>query len=136
VLLFPNLTRTFSESYQAFGYVNDVPGFSMADKLANRWIGATAMWLAQGKIKKKYNIDDEREALATCINQWVSALGQKDFMGGAAPDLADLAVFGVLRAAQGFETSHQLLLQSEVGPWYKRMAAVVGERSHCRTARE
>eukprot|EP00287_Rhodomonas_sp_CCMP768_P023205 CAMPEP_0202826524 /NCGR_PEP_ID=MMETSP1389-20130828/13670_1 /ASSEMBLY_ACC=CAM_ASM_000865 /TAXON_ID=302021 /ORGANISM="Rhodomonas sp., Strain CCMP768" /LENGTH=100 /DNA_ID=CAMNT_0049499829 /DNA_START=33 /DNA_END=331 /DNA_ORIENTATION=- len=100
----------------------------MADKLANRWIGATAMWLAQGKIKKKYNIDDEREALATCINQWVSALGQKDFMGGAAPDLADLAVFGVLRAAQGFETSHQLLLQSEVGPWYKRMAAVVGER--------
>lgn len=136
VLLFPNLTRTFEESYQAFGYVNDVPGFNMMDKVANQWIGATAMWLAQGKIKKKYNISDEREALATCIHKWVAALEQKDFMGGSAPNLADLAVFGVLRAAEGFETSHHLLLQSEVGPWYTRMAAAVGERSISRVARE
>lgn len=48
VLLFPNLTRTFEESYEAFGYVHDVPGFSYLDKLGNQWVGATAMWLAQG----------------------------------------------------------------------------------------
>jgi hypothetical protein len=28
------------------------------------------MWLAQGKLKKKYNIDDERAALFTAIEAW------------------------------------------------------------------
>ena len=28
ILLFPNITRSFEESYQAFGYVEDVPHFT------------------------------------------------------------------------------------------------------------
>ena len=53
VLLFPNITRTFGESYEAFGYVMDVPHFSIAEKWSNQLVGAFAMWMAQGKIKKK-----------------------------------------------------------------------------------
>ena len=86
-----------TESYEAFGYVNDVPGFSFADKLANQWLGATAMWLAQGKIKKKYGIEDERKALHACVAKWTDAVGPNDFLGGAGPNLADLCVFGVGR---------------------------------------
>merc|ERR1712187_926640 len=60
VLLFPNITRSFSESFQAFGYISEVPTFSAASKASNRAVGALAMWLANGKLKKKYEITDER----------------------------------------------------------------------------
>ena len=63
VLLFPNITRNFSESFQAFTYVKNVPEFSFVEQLSNQWIGSFFMWMAQGKIKKKYDIDDERSAL-------------------------------------------------------------------------
>jgi microsomal prostaglandin-E synthase 2 len=48
-------------------------------QVANQWLGATAMWLAQGKIKKKYNITDERKALHECVERWTSAVGKKVF---------------------------------------------------------
>jgi hypothetical protein len=48
----------------------------------------------------QYNITDERKALNDCIADWVSGLGGKEFMGGADPNLADLAVFGTLRAVE------------------------------------
>ena len=60
VLLFPNITRSFSEAYEAFGYVMEVPHFSTVDKWSNQLVGAFAMWMAQGKIKKKYAIDATR----------------------------------------------------------------------------
>lgn len=34
----------------------DAPNFSLADKYSNLLAGSLAMWAAQGKIKKKYNI--------------------------------------------------------------------------------
>ena len=135
VLLFPNLTRTFEESYEAFGYVNEVPGFSLMDKLANQWMGATAMWLAQGKIKKKYNITDERKALHDCIARWTNAVGNKDFMGGSSPNLADLCVFGTLRSLEGMATHREVLSQTDIRPWYERMSRAVGERNCCRSSR-
>ncbi|CAN0121869.1 unnamed protein product, partial [Heterosigma akashiwo] len=63
VLLFPNITRSFAEARQAFAYIQDVPTFSTPQKIANVVLGSTAMWLAQGKLKKKYGIEDERQAL-------------------------------------------------------------------------
>lgn len=53
VLLFPNITRSYSEAYEAFGYVMDVPHFSTVEKWSNQLIGSFFMWMAQGKIKKK-----------------------------------------------------------------------------------
>ena len=41
--------------------------------MANQLIGSLAMWLAQGKIKKKYGIDDERAELCTAIAHWLQA---------------------------------------------------------------
>merc|ERR1711871_1288476 len=72
VLLFPNITRNFSESWQAFGYINDVPHFGTKAKVVNRVLGPVAMWAAQGKIKKKYNIDDEREELYAALKLWTN----------------------------------------------------------------
>uniref|UniRef100_A0A7S0HU74 GST N-terminal domain-containing protein n=1 Tax=Hanusia phi TaxID=3032 RepID=A0A7S0HU74_9CRYP len=135
VLLFPNLTRTFSESFQAFSYVQQVPTFSLLDKLSNHVAGATAMWLAQGKLKSKYKISDERQALALALAKWADALDRKPFLGGSSPNLADLCVFGVLRAVDGSATQ-TVIEESPVSDWYGRMRESVGERGVARVARE
>eukprot|EP00968_Pinguiococcus_pyrenoidosus_P024014 scaffold4195_cov250-Pinguiococcus_pyrenoidosus.AAC.6 len=153
VLLFPNMTRSFNESYQAFSYVNAVPTFSYflmmttnsgafvgsgelilsppsgsehaVDKVSNLALGSTAMWLAQGKLKKKYNIDNEREALFSAVRKFEAAIEGSTFLGGASPHMGDIAVFGVLRAIKDTQAFRDVLEQTKVGPWYERMADVL-----------
>ena len=126
VLLFPNITRNFQESYQAFSYVQDVPHFSLVDKWSNQLIGATAMWAAQGKIKKKYNITDERAALFAAIKDWVSEVGDKAFLGGKVPNMGDLAVYACIRAIEGLDAHKELMAETEIGEWYVRVENAIG----------
>ena len=121
ILLFPNITRNFSESYQAFSYVQDVETFSAIDKISNQIIGATAMWAAQGKIKKKYGIDDEREALQIAIDEFLHELGDKKFICGDKISFGDICVYGCLRAIRGLDTYNDIVNSSGIGTWYERV---------------
>ncbi len=49
--------------------------------------------------------EDVRESLYDECNHWMRSLKKKGtpFMGGSSPNLADLAVFGVLSAISGCE---------------------------------
>ena len=133
VLLFPNITRNMLESWEAFGYINGVPHFNPLQKILLRVTGAVAMRLANGKIKKKYAIDDEREALVAATNEWVrSGLMGRNFHGGnRSPDIADVAMFGCLKSIEGFVTFGWLvgIADRELLIWYNRMANVIGESS-------
>ena len=100
VVLFPNITRNFAESWQAFAYLNAAPGFSPAEKIVNQTLGSIAMTLANGRLKKKYGISDERHALYECITEWSSSLNGV-FHGGSNPDEVDALVFSVLRSIEG-----------------------------------
>ena len=132
VLLFPNITRSFGEAYQAFGYVQTVPHFSMLDKAANQLVGSFFMWMAQGKIKKKYNIEDERAAVVEGINHWVSAgVGKTPFAGGERPNFADVCVFGCLKAIDRTDAYAEIMAETQVAPWYERMRAAVEPGNSC-----
>jgi microsomal prostaglandin-E synthase 2 len=48
VLLFPNITRSYAEAFEAFKYVQAVPHFSFVDKISNQLVGSLAMWLVSG----------------------------------------------------------------------------------------
>ena len=121
VLLFPNITRNFGEAYEAFGYVHEVPHFSIVDKWSNQFVGAFAMWMAQGKIKKKYGIEDERAAVYAALARWVDeAVGSKPFAGGASPDFADVCVFGCLNAIDRTTAFGEIMAETAVKPWYVR----------------
>lgn len=53
-LLYPNICRTWSDSFGAFGYVNNVPTFSALNRLSIRGLGSLAMYLAASKIKCEF----------------------------------------------------------------------------------
>jgi len=132
VLLFPNITRNFGEAYEAFGYVMDVPHFSLTAKWSNQIVGSFFMWMAQGKIKKKYAIDDERAAVFGGISKWVSeGVGAGPFAGGAKPNFADVCVFGCLKAIDRTGAWREIMEQTDVAPWYGRMQGVVEPGNAC-----
>ena len=46
--------------------------------------------------------------------------------GGSKPNLADLAVFGVLRPIRHLDTGRDMLAFTKIGEWYARMEDAVG----------
>lgn len=52
-ILYPNICRSLSESYSAFGYVKDVDNFSSMQKVLIQGVGAFAMYMAASKVKSK-----------------------------------------------------------------------------------
>lgn len=49
------------------------------------------------------------------------------WIGGANPNLADLAVFGVLRPIRHLQSGKDMVEHTRVGEWYTRMEKAVGK---------
>lgn len=47
--------------------------------------------------------------------------------GGSKPNMADLAVFGVLRPIRHLQSGKDMVEHTRIGDWYARMEKVVGE---------
>mmetsp|Transcript_33087 Transcript_33087/g.98425 ORF Transcript_33087/g.98425 Transcript_33087/m.98425 type:complete len:137 (+) Transcript_33087:601-1011(+) len=73
-LLYPNICRSLSDSYQAFGYVRDVDSFSPLQKVAIRGLGSLAMYFAASKVKCKCDPSQPRNILSTKIILFLSLL--------------------------------------------------------------
>ncbi|KAJ6418608.1 hypothetical protein OIU84_001886 [Salix udensis] len=57
---------------------------------------------------------------------WVDALNGREFLGGSKPNLADIAVFGVLRPIRYLRSGRDMVEQTRIGDWYTRMENAVG----------
>ncbi|WIA12733.1 hypothetical protein OEZ85_006371 [Tetradesmus obliquus] len=123
-----NIYRTWDESWNTFSYMTQQSHWNWAVQQSVRLAGAVLMWKVGQGMPKKYNIEgDLREALYADANSFVAAVGNRQFLGGQQPNLADLAVFGVLQAIRGTDTYNDVVMHSEIGPWLSRMVQVVGE---------
>ncbi|XP_022357635.1 prostaglandin E synthase 2 isoform X3 [Enhydra lutris kenyoni] len=82
-----------------------------------------------GKEARTHHLqDDVREDLYEAANKWVAAVGKdRPFMGGQKPNLADLAVYGVLRVMEGLEAFDDLMCHTRIKPWYLRMEKAIAE---------
>ncbi|KAK6115172.1 hypothetical protein DH2020_007441 [Rehmannia glutinosa] len=125
-LLSPNIYRSTSEALESFDYITSHGNFSFTERIAAKYAGAAAMYFVSKKLKKKYDITDERAALYEAAETWVDALNGRDFLGGAKPNLADLAVFGVLRPIRYLKSGRDMVEHTRIGDWYSRMENSVG----------
>lgn len=61
--------------------------------------------MVSGRLKKKYDIMGEpRQELYDSAAQWVAAVGERSFLGGSNPNLADLSTFGAIRSITETDT--------------------------------
>ncbi|KAA8492650.1 Prostaglandin E synthase 2 [Porphyridium purpureum] len=126
-ILPPNIYRTVRESIQTFEYLVPISNFTWWQKESAKYFGSFVMYAVSKKLKKKHNIGDERETLYAEVNAFVDALEGRDFLGGDKPNLADLAIFGVLRSVESMDTFNDMMAHSNIKPWYERMQQQVGD---------
>lgn len=129
-----NIYRNWDESWRTFGYLTSETKWGWGTREVARVSGALLMWQIGQRMPTKYGITgDLRQALYDACNEFVDAVGPgRAFMGGSAPNLADLAVFGVMQAVHRMGAFDDMLQHSRIAPWYTRMAAAVGESSAIR----
>lgn len=58
---------------------------------------------------------------------WLKALKKKGtrFMGGDAPNLSDLSVYGVLTAVEGCDAFQDVKRNTKISQWFENMSEVV-----------
>ncbi|XP_039138522.1 prostaglandin E synthase 2 [Dioscorea cayenensis subsp. rotundata] len=126
-ILSPNIYRTPSEALEAFDYIASHGNFSFAQRLTAKYAGAAVMYWVSKRLKDKHKITDERAALYEAAETWTKALNGRDFLGGSKPNLADLAVFGVLRPIRYLTAGKDMVEKTRIGDWYQRMENAVGD---------
>ncbi|XP_032371483.1 prostaglandin E synthase 2 [Etheostoma spectabile] len=122
-LISPNVYRTTGEALASFDYIVREGKFGTFEGFFAKYVGAAAMFVIAKRLKSRHNLqDDVRQDLYKAVNDWVTAIGKKrKFMGGDQPNLADLAVFGVLRVMDGLQAFDDMMANTRVKHWYRRM---------------
>ncbi|KAM7415585.1 hypothetical protein PAMA_017890 [Pampus argenteus] len=121
-LISPNVYRTTGEALASFDYIVREGKFGSFEGFFAKYVGAAAMFIISKRLKSRYNLqDDVRQDLYKAVDEWVAAIGKKKFMGGGDPNLADLAVFGVLRVMEGLQAFNDMMENTKVKHWYRRM---------------
>ena len=101
---------------------DNVETWNLPLRVATKTLGSFAMSFANGKIKKKYGIVDERQELKTCLLVWTDALKGKNFLHGDSITMPDILVFGVLRAIEGLQTFTFIMEENKaLSDWYDRV---------------
>ncbi|KAL7828567.1 hypothetical protein SRHO_G00322010 [Serrasalmus rhombeus] len=130
-LISPNVYRTPGEALASFDYIVREGKFGRFEGFFAKYVGAAAMWIISKRLKNRHNLqEDVRQDLYKAVNDWMAAVGKKKlFMGGESPNLADLAVFGVLRVMEGLQAFNDMMENTKVKNWYRRMEKVVHNQS-------
>lgn len=128
-LISPNVYRTPAEALASFDYIVREGKFGTVEGAMAKYVGAAAMYLISKRLKSRHHLqDDVREDLYEAANKWVAAVGKdRPFMGGQEPNLADLAVYGVLRVMEGLEAFDDLMQHTRIQPWYLRVEKAIAE---------
>ncbi|XP_029467456.1 prostaglandin E synthase 2 isoform X2 [Rhinatrema bivittatum] len=128
-LISPNVYRTPGEALASFDYIVREGKFGALEGFFAKYVGAAAMFFVGKMLKRRHNLQhDVREDLYKAANDWVAAIGkQRQFLGGEQPNLADLAIYGVLRVMEGLEAFDDLMSHSKIQPWYLKMEKVIQE---------
>ncbi|RVE68709.1 hypothetical protein OJAV_G00094350 [Oryzias javanicus] len=122
-LISPNVYRTTGEALASFDYIVREGNFGIVEGFFAKYVGAAAMYIISKRLKTRHNLqEDVRQDLYKAVNEWVAAIGRdRKFMGGNQPNLADLAVFGVLRVMEGLQAFQDMMDNTKVKNWYRRM---------------
>lgn len=132
--LSPNIYRTASEARQAFEYFTKQSNFSFFEKYSTYLAGPVVMYFIGKHVKNKYNLQsDVRAAMYEEAEKWMRAVGRRKFMGGSAPNLADLAVYGVLSGLEGLDAFQDLMTHTTMKPWYDRVKETVKTHTGAQT---
>lgn len=89
------------------------------------------MYFIGKRLKRKYGLkNDVRQSFYDECNYWMKAVKAKGkkFMGGDRPNLADLAVYGVLCSIEGCQAFKDVVQNTKIADWYYPMKDAVNKQ--------
>ncbi|KXJ77047.1 hypothetical protein RP20_CCG008433 [Aedes albopictus] len=137
-LISPNVYRTKDEALETFEWFSEVGEWDVHFPKWERdlmvYVGAVAMWAISKRLKKRHQLsDDVRSHIYDACDKWIAAVekNKTPFLGGKKPNLADLAVFGVLNSMEGCQAFKDCLDNTKIGGWfYAVRKEVMSNRGH------
>ena len=116
---------TVGNAIKSFDYITKVGQFSWFQKRMIKYSGAFIMTMVAGKIKKREGIDDPTQFVRTKAEELVTGLENQAFLGGAAPNGADLAIYGIVQSVAGLNAGDIFDENAEFKAWCQRMKEVL-----------
>lgn len=132
--LSPNVYRTTGEALETFRWFEEAGGWKQAfpswECALMVYGGAMAMWIISKRLKKRHNITDARQSLYKAADDWTAAVNKRGrFLGGQEPNLADVAVYGVLSSIEGCQAFQDLTKHTDIGRWYEDTKHTIASRT-------
>uniref|UniRef100_A0A336KNX6 Prostaglandin E synthase 2 n=1 Tax=Culicoides sonorensis TaxID=179676 RepID=A0A336KNX6_CULSO len=131
-LISPNVYRNRTEALETFEWFSQTGEWDVHFPKWERnlmvYMGAAAMYMISKRLKKRHNLtDDVRSHIYQACDKWTDELKKRNtqFMGGKKPNLADLAVFGVLSSMEGCLAFKDCLDNTKIGSWFYDVKAHV-----------
>lgn len=124
VVIYNNL----GNSLKGFNYITRVGKFSWWQRTVIKYSGAFVMTLVAKKIAKRLNIEDASAFLIQKGREWAAGLEGQPFIGGAQPNGADIAVFGIINSVSNLNAGDILKENKVFWDWYERMQAACQSR--------
>ena len=119
----PLIYRNLSDSLKAFDYITQEEKFGWFQQRTIKYSGALVMTMVAKKSAKQQGISDPEVHLQKCLQDWAKALDGRHYLGGEAPNGADLAVFGILRSIETLPAFSWIEKNAKVRDWYRRVGS-------------
>jgi microsomal prostaglandin-E synthase 2 len=124
----PLIYDTFPNALKAFDYITKLSNFSWFQKKTIKYSGALVMKMVGKKYREKFNIPNPPAKVKDYISEWNAARAGKPFRGGEAPDVTDVAVYGVTLSTRELPHSKLFTGDVEFKAWMDRMGEQSGIR--------
>ena len=117
------LYGTWSESVRAARLTAKTSNFSKFDNLRVSVFGSVIMkMIAKRILKRRGNGKTGQELLAIELDKLEAWLGDAEFLGGAAPNIADASTHGALTCVKEFPAFKFIEDRPVINAWYQRVA--------------
>ena len=84
------------------------------------------MKLIVKRILKRKGRSDGHSWLAECLDHAEAVLGEKSFVTGDAPTIADAALHGAFKCVEEFPVFEQIRSRPTLSAWFDRIQAIRG----------
>jgi len=117
------LYGSWKDAWHAAKVTADNSNLSKTENVAVRYGGSLIMKQISKRILKRHGKTDPQSWLSEELDVLEKELGDKEYLGGDAPNIADAAAHGALKTIEGFSAFETCMQRGKVADWYARVAA-------------
>ena len=115
------LYGSWKDAWHAAKVTAQSSNLSKTENVAVRYGGTLIMKQIAKRILKRHGKTNPQTWLGEELDVLEKELGDRDYLGGSVPNIADAAAHGALKCIEGFSAFTTCMDRGKVAAWYKRV---------------